>query len=348
MSCCGNGPASSVSATTWKPNHVLRRSRRVGKVSSHDRLLDCRRGRLEATKKNCCREPTEKSDQTPETPAVFFSPRLQVVWCPSLLVADPSWAAKRFPMLERQNSVEKEQQPDQNPKAHKNVPMTEAHKLAKAQSTKAHKGVPTAGTQARQGAKSNKHSKAPRLTRVFQLRAHKLAKGQTASTAKHQGSQGCSNCGHTSSPRAKQQAQQSTKAHKGVPTAGTQARQGQTASTAKHQGSQRAHVPTAGTQARQGASSGKAPRLTRAFQLRAHKLAKAQAAAKHQGSQECSNCGHTSSPRRKQRQSTKAHKSVPTAGTQACQGASSGKAPRLTRVFQLRAHKLAKFKADAV
>ena len=60
--------------------------------------------------------------------------------------------------------------------------------------------------------------------------------------------------------------------------------------------------------------------------------------AKHQGSQGCSNCGQTSSPRRKQRQNTKAHKGVPTAGTQAHQKAnSSGKhstAPRLTRVFQ--------------
>ena len=38
--------------------------------------------------------------------------------------------------------------------------------------------------------------------------------------AKHQGSQRCSNCGHTSSPRSKQQpqAQHSTKAHEGVPT----------------------------------------------------------------------------------------------------------------------------------
>ena len=192
---------------------------------------------------------------------------------------------------------------------------------------------------------------------MFQLRAHKLAKAQAA--AKPPGSQECSNR-HTSSPRGKQQrqAQQSTKAHK--------------------------HVPTEGTQARQGASSGKAPRLTRVFQ-RAHKLAKAQAAAKHPGSQECPN-GHTSSPRhmqrqaprltrvsqrahklarahaaamyqgsqecynghtslpgRMQRQSTKAHKSVPT-GTQACQGACSGKAPRLTRVFQ-RARKLAKGEA---
>ena len=56
-----------------------------------------------------------------------------------------------------------------------------------------------------------------------------------------------------------------------------------------------------------------------ALPLLAHKLAKAHAAAKHPGSQECSN-GHTSSPRRKQRQSTQAHKSVPT-GTQARQGA---------------------------
>ena len=133
---------------------------------------------------------------------------------------------------------------------------------------------------------------------MFQLRAHKLAKAQAA--AKHPGSQECSNR-HTSSPRGKQQrqAQQSTQAHK--------------------------HVPTAGTQARQGASSGKASRLTSMFQLRAHKLAKAHAAAKHPGSQECSN-GHTSSPRRKQRQSTQAHKSVPT-GTQARQGACSGKHP---------------------
>ena len=133
-----------------------------------------------------------------------------------------------------------------------------------------------------------------------------------------QGSQECSNCGHTSSPRRKQR--QSTQAHK--------------------------HVPTEGTQARQGAGSGKAPRLTSVFQLRAHKLAKAQAAAKHQGSQECSN-GHTSLPGRMQRQSTQAHKHVPTEGTQARQGAGSGKAPRLTSVFQLRAHKLAKAQAAA-
>ena len=52
---------------------------------------------------------------------------------------------------------------------------------------------------------------------MFQLRANKLAKAQAA--AKHQGSQRCSNCGHTSSPKGKQQrqAQHSTKAHKGVP-----------------------------------------------------------------------------------------------------------------------------------
>ena len=279
-------------------------------------LLDCRRGRLEATKKTAAGSQQKKVIKHQRHQCSFHQGfklcGVPVCWW-QIHLGQPKGS-----MLERQNSVEKEQQPKQNPKAHKNVPMTEAHKLAKAQSTKAHKGVPTAGTQARQGAKSHKHSKAPRLTRVFQLRAHKLARGK------------------------EQQAQQSTKAHKGVPTAGTQARRSWK-STKAHKG-----VPTAGTQARQGASSGKAPRLTRVFQLRAHKLAKAQAAAKHQGSQECSNCGHTSSPRRKQRQSTKAHKSVPTAGTQACQGASSGKAPRLTRVFQLRAHKLAKFKADAV
>ena len=53
---------------------------------------------------------------------------------------------------------------------------------------------------------------------MFQLRANKLAKAQAA--AKHQGSQRCSNCGHTSSPKGKQQrqAQRSTKAHKGVPS----------------------------------------------------------------------------------------------------------------------------------
>ena len=273
----------------------------------------------------------------------------------------PSWAAKRFcgrftkvpPRFSPRNG----QQPQGSQECSNGH--TSSPRRKQRQSTQAHKHVPTEGTQARQGASSGK---APRLTRVFQ-QAHKLAKGQTAaaSTAKHQGSQACSNCGHTSSPRRKQR--QSTQAHKGVPT-GTQARQGassgsghtssprrkqrqstqahksvptgtqarQGACSGKHPGSQcpnghtslpgrmqrqctKAHksVPT-GTQACQGACSGKAPRLTRVFQ-RAHKLAKAQAAAKHQGSQECSN-GHTSSPRRKQRQSTQAH-NVPTEGTQA-------------------------------
>ena len=57
-----------------------------------------------------------------------------------------------------------------------------------ARTFKAHEGVPTAGRRARQGASSGK---TPRLTKVFQLRAHKLTKRQTAaaSTAQHQGSE---------------------------------------------------------------------------------------------------------------------------------------------------------------